>query len=124
MSWAEVPRRPAEASIAHPTIDIVETFDVVLAQIVPALNLDESHFSGSRSAGPHNRHVYCFPVRFIMFISFADKRTAAIFAGYVVRGLPAQNPETGSGEDHCDRRGIATRRSTYTARQSPGGISR
>jgi proteic killer suppression protein len=29
-------------------------------------------------------------VRFAMIKSFADKRTAAIFAGYAIRGLPMQ----------------------------------
>ncbi len=33
---------------------------------------------------------YCFALRLIVIKSFADKRTAAIFAGYVVRGLPTQ----------------------------------
>ena len=34
--------------------------------------------------------TYCFMVRFAMIKSFADKRTAAIFAGYAIRGLPMQ----------------------------------
>ena len=34
--------------------------------------------------------AYCFALRFFMIKSFADKRAAAIFAGYVVRGLPTQ----------------------------------
>ncbi len=34
--------------------------------------------------------TYRFAIRFAMIKSFADKRTAAIFAGYVVRGLPTQ----------------------------------
>ena len=34
--------------------------------------------------------TYCFMVRFAMSKSFADKRTAAIFAGYAIRGLPMQ----------------------------------
>ena len=34
--------------------------------------------------------TYRVAVRFAMIKSFADKRTAAIFGGYAVRGLPAQ----------------------------------
>lgn len=32
----------------------------------------------------------CFALRFVVIKSFADKRTAAIFAGYAVRDLPQQ----------------------------------
>ena len=34
--------------------------------------------------------MYCLAVRLAVIKSFADKRTAAIFAGYAVRGLPLQ----------------------------------
>lgn len=34
--------------------------------------------------------TYCHSVRFTVIKTFADKRTAAIFAGYAVRDLPQQ----------------------------------
>ena len=34
--------------------------------------------------------TFCITIRSIMIKSFADKRTAAIFAGHVVKGLPPQ----------------------------------
>ncbi len=34
--------------------------------------------------------AYRYSVRSVMIKSFADKRTAAIFSGYAVKGLPAQ----------------------------------
>lgn len=34
--------------------------------------------------------TYCLAIRFVMIKSFADKRTAAIFAGFTVKGLPTQ----------------------------------
>ena len=41
MSTAEQKTGQAAGSIVHPAVDIVEAFDVVLAQIVPGLNFDD-----------------------------------------------------------------------------------